>query len=160
MRRDIPVRLTKSETFHAASAGIQRRIEGIFSKTRSDKHGLKGLGWDIDVEGVAAEMAAAKALYLAYTFVLEISDDPAALEGDIAPGIEVRATTHRNGCLIIHPEDKDDSKFILVTGQIPNFKVVGWLQGKEAKQDQWWRTDTGRPAYFVPQTALYSFNRD
>jgi hypothetical protein len=54
----------------------------------------------------------------------------------------------------VHDRDKDDDLFILVTGTAPSFRIAGCIMGRDAKRSEFWRTDTGRPAYFVPQDVL------
>lgn len=74
---------------------------------------------------------------------------------DVGGCIDVRGCLGRSGSLIVHPEDPDDVPFVLVHLDLPHCHLVGWLFGREAKQDKWW-TDkgTGRPAFFVPPGEL------
>ena len=55
------VHLTIGEMHLAAQNGTLRVIESI-SKGLKDRHGFEGPGWDINVEGAAGEIAAAKAI--------------------------------------------------------------------------------------------------
>jgi hypothetical protein len=74
--------------------------------------------WNVHVEGIAAEIAVAKALGIRYR---------PKLNGFKAPDVEhlhVRQTAHRDGSLIIRPGDPDGI-YVLVTGQCPTFTVVG-----------------------------------
>ena len=82
-----------------------------------------------------------------------LAEDPDTLPGDVGE-FQVRHTHRENGCLIVHPADKDDAPFILVTGLLPNYVVHGSILGADAKNLEWWREGDGRPAYFVPQSAL------
>lgn len=150
----IKVELNESEAFHAALCGIGRRLKGIYTETRSDKHGFDGLGWDIDIEGAGAEIAACNALNIPWTHAVKIVADPSILEGDIAPGVEVRHTITHSNSLILHPEDKDDYSYLLVTGRMPIYMVRGWLKARDGKKQQYWRTDVREPAFFVPQRDL------
>lgn len=72
---------------------------------------------------------------------------------DVGGKYEVRGTKYINGHLILNPEDKD-AIYILVVGDGNEFDIVGWIDGKEGKKDEYWRTDTRYPCYFVPQSAL------
>lgn len=36
----------------------------------------------------------------------------------------------------------------------PTFKMVGWILGKEGKQDKYWRDNVPRPCYMVRQEDL------
>jgi len=73
---------------------------------------------------------------------------------DIEGGIGVRWSHHPNASLIIHPEDPDYLKMVLVTGNAPSQMIRGWHPVDESKQTQWWRTDVRYPAFFVPQAVL------
>lgn len=100
------------------------------------------------VLGVCYEMVVAKALHIDY-------DGDIGVVGnyDVGGKYEVRGTKYRNGCLLLHPEDKE-APYILVTGEGKDFNIVGWIMGSEGKKDKYWRTDVRYPCYFVPQDAL------
>jgi hypothetical protein len=104
--------------------------------------------WNVHVEGIAAEIAVAKALGIRYR---------PKLNGFKAPDVEhlhVRQTAHRDGSLIIRPGDPDGI-YVLVTGQCPTFTVMGWIHSSDAKRPQYWRAPDGGPgACFVPQRKL------
>lgn len=131
----------------AARAGVERQLRNL---ARGDAHGFNGDGWGVHVEGAAGELAFATAHGLPW---IDVADDFSTLPGDVGP-FQVRTTARMNGSLIVHERDPDDAPFVLVTGRVPRFVLRGWLYGREAKDSRWWRTDTGRPAYFVPQSAL------
>lgn len=68
---------------------------------------------------------------------------------------EVRGTRYSYGKLLLHPKDRDEQIFILVTGLPPTFCLVGWIKGKDGKNPKFWSDPVGgRPAFFVPQTSL------
>ena len=100
------------------------------------------------IEGIAAEIAVAKALRTPYR---------PNLDGFGAPDVEhlhVRQTAHRDGSLIIRPGDPD-GVYLLAVGQCPVFRIVGWIHSYDAKQPQYWRAPNGGPgAWFVPQRRL------
>jgi hypothetical protein len=147
------VRLDRHEIYQVAFAGIQRQTEALLLG-RQHRHGFKGKGWDIHIEGAAAEYAFSKA---AGWFWKSVAHDPKQLAGDVGKA-QIRSTDRENGSLIVHKDDPNEATFVLVVGQIPEFNIAGWIIGKDAKQNEWWRTDTGRPAYFVPQDALKQLN--
>lgn len=156
------VLLDEGECELAALAGGQRRLRSIRYGLRS-RYGHNGDAWKTDVTGVGAEMAVAKL----------ISGYPSGLgqAGDVGR-IEVRSTEHRRGALILHPADPDDRPFVLVivlgfervAREVMGrrlaviqgrFDVVGWVMGGLGKRDEWWADPQGgRPAWFVPQSAL------
>jgi hypothetical protein len=127
---------------------------GSFMHARALARGLKDRvyesDWNVHVEGIAAEIAVAKALGIRYR---------PKLDGFWAPDVEhlhIRWTVYKDGSLIIRPGDPD-GVYVLVTGQCPTFTVVGWIHSYEAKQPQYWKAPNGGSgAWFVPQRALRS----
>lgn len=147
------VRLDRGEITVAAFVGMMRHVNEMDTP---DKHGLDGaggIGWSLDIEAAAAEMAYAKARNLYWPGLV---DDPKALPGDVGIA-EIRQTANPEGHLLLHDDDHDDRPYVLVIGQTPEFRIVGWIWGRDGKQRHWWRADTGRPAYFIPQGALHEF---
>lgn len=150
------VELNWHEVSLAAGAGCKRYVHAL-AKGRSDTYGFDaahGGGWSIHIEGACAELAVAKATRSYWEPVWADLDD----QRDDVGGWHVRSTPRRNGSLIVHPPDPDDGRFVLVTGAAPRFRIAGWIVGREAKRLEFWRTDTGRPAFFVPQSALQPFS--
>lgn len=114
------------------------------------RYGFKGDAISTHIQAACAEMAAAKALGLYWCGSMASRS-----EVDIGRDVQVRHTEREAGCLIVHGSDDDDHAFVLVTGQIPEFEVVGWIRGRDAKRPEFVREPhPGRPAYFVPQSAL------
>jgi hypothetical protein len=120
---------------------------------------MKGLAaqnpWEricMDVEGAASEYAVAKLLRLPWS-------GNASKGVDIEPNIDVKSTKHESGRLLVTPDAEDDWKFVLVTGAMPTYKVIGWMWGRDAKREEWLTVlDPRRPAcYAVPQDKLKSF---
>jgi len=74
---------------------------------------------------------------------------------DLGP-LEVRATKHPTGRLIIHPRDPDDSPFVLVRlHRYPTLEIVGWCYGHEGKDRSYWKdVGYGRPCFYVPNQKL------
>lgn len=137
------------ELLQAAIVGSQRNVEAL-RHARPTTHGFSGAAWTIHIEGAAAEMAYAKARDV---FWLSVVDDFHALPGDVGR-TQVRSTDRANGCLLLHHEDPDNAAFVLAVGRAPEFDFVGWGIAGDLKRPEFWREDTGRPAFFVPQTAL------
>jgi hypothetical protein len=146
----VAITLDHFEALQACQVGVLRNLEAI-NRGRKHRHGFNGDAWAAHIEGAAAELAVSKYLD---RYWIAVVPDPSLLPGDVGERTQVRCTARANGCLIVHEDDPDDHGFILVVGAMPRFKIVGWLFGREAKHPTFWREDTGRPAYFVPQTAL------
>lgn len=143
------VRLTWPEVSYGAKIGVDRQLANV-RQGNHDGHRFKGDPFDIHIQGSLAELAWAKAHKKYWEpFV----SDPKTLPGDVGH-VQIRSTTRRNGCLIVHESDPDTAPFYLVVADLPDFTIAGWVYGHEAKDRRFWRTDTGRPAFFVPQEHL------
>ena len=145
------VKLTGSELYLAAQVGVARQMEAM-RKGLPDKHGFDGIeGWTVHIEGAAGEVAVAKALGVYWNGSLNTFKSQADVQR-----LEVRTRSKSYYELLIRPDDDSKAVFVLVTGRAPDFEVRGWIQGSEAKKDEWLQTYGGRPpAYFVPHDALH-----
>lgn len=150
MDKQIAIPLSSIEMFNAASVGITRRLSAVkrnrLSKTINPTLDL----WGLDIEAAAAELVVAKWLG---RYWHSIVDEPGTLEGDVGK-YQVRHTKHTNGCLIVYSKDSSDAVFVLVVGAYPDYKVAGWIMGRNAKTHKYWQDNRSTPAYFVPQDAL------
>lgn len=146
------VRLTTEEMRVAANVGIERRLRAI-ARGREHRWEWDGDGvWNVDIHAAASELLVAKLLGRYW-------NDAAApdADGDVGARVQVRWTSRRNGCLLLHKEDSDDHAFFLVVGVLPELTVAGWIMARDGKNDRYWKEDTGRPAYFVPREALTAY---
>ena len=149
------VELSWWEFIQGATAGIYRRVLALQNK-RGDRYGAPALTyWETDIESACAEMALAKALGLYWQSVVT---HPEVLEGDVGSW-QVRWTKRPDGRLILHEADRNDQRYTLIVGQSPVFDIVGWILGKDGKQPQYWFEGDGRPAFFVPRSALHPIMR-
>lgn len=129
--------------------GLMRKLVGR-KRGLAHAHNYQGDDrWSMDIESAASEAAVAKALNLYW------SPGGVRATADVGDLVQVRWSSRPNARLILHNEDTDLQPFVLVTGTVPNFAVVGWILGSEGKQEKYWSDPgTGRPAYFVPQDEL------
>jgi hypothetical protein len=138
----IVVELDEYELAHAAMAGCQRRIASIL-KARPQVYGAgeRKNYWQIDIIGMIAEYAVAKAFDKHWQPATNqrLSDLP----GDVSY-YQVRSTEHRDGHLFIHPQDKD-APFILAIVVERHVLLTGWLTrtegllvGENRSADTWW----------------------
>lgn len=146
--------LSASELLLAAGVGMRRHASHVLRNTK-DLHGAPE-SWDPDVEGACAELAAARALCAYWTASVDHRERHA---GDILTRegpVEVRCGTRPESRLILHPEDPDDRRFVLVVGRAPAFDVVGWILARDGKRPEHWADPTGnnRPAFFTPRATL------
>ncbi len=149
------IRLSWFEVYSAASQGLMRRIEAL--KSGYDRDPVRGAAhaWGIDIEGACAEMAVAKMLNEYWWSI----GGPKRVPCDVGHGREVRQTPHESGRLIVYEKDIDHHVFFLVTGVIPEFRVVGWLVGAEAKKKKFFDKKAAIPAFFVPQRELHPMDK-
>jgi len=145
------VELTPKEMIVAATMGVMRQVENL-KLGRRPAHGAgTSADWQKHIEGCLAEFAAAKALGL-YPAGAATFRAP-----DLGGTLEVRSTQHPRGRLLVHPEDPDGHRYLLVAGENGSYEIAGWISGEDAKRSQWWdEPQKGRPAYCVPQSALRS----
>jgi hypothetical protein len=142
----VQVRLTQAEILSGAQAGLARRLRAI-SKENRPAHGYdNSANWQLDIEGALSEMAVAKALGRYWGGGSDAREDVGR--------VQVRSTPRLDGSLILHPGDPDAAPFVLAVGGEGSYRLAGWILGQDGKRREWWRTDTGRPAFFVPQSAL------
>ena len=153
---DMIVKLTSNDLKLARDVGTKRHRSHDGhpdGKVLSD-------GLAIHIKGAEAELATAKGFNLPWDgkfFDLEKWEDWRENGHDVC-GLEVRSTPHKNGCLLIHDSDKDNSPYVLVlTHERPKFILAGWCFGREGKCQELWRdVGYGRPCYFIPQDMLRS----
>jgi hypothetical protein len=144
----IDVTLEPYEIALAADVGVRRQLAALEAHL-PDAFGFAGAGWSEHVEGAGGELAFAKATKRYWNGSVNTFKN-----GDVGT-VQVRTRRDPKYDLLVRPGDSDDDAFVLVIGTIPKFCVVGWLYGREAKQEKWLRTYGNRPAaYFVPQAAL------
>lgn len=148
----VRVALTTDEMIRFGALGVARCSHAL-EKRRVGAHGFdrNHERWQIDVEGVLAEAAAAKALGLLYEPVVGDLD---TLFGDIAEGLQVRGTKYNTGSLLVHDKDVDDHRAILVTGIYGVYDIRGWIFIREGKRRDLWKEYKNRGAYWVPQDRL------
>jgi len=142
------IELSPAEIQMAAFVGTQRTVQCL-QKGINHRYGAKDTeAWQRSIEGAMGECALAKHLDHFWS-----KGTPGAT--DVGPH-DVRQTHDHSYSLIIHPTDDDNRRFYLVTGILGKYVVRGYLYGKDAKRQEWWRDPTGknRFAYFVPQSAL------
>lgn len=153
------VMLTWAELTMAAHVGVLRRIKAL-QKGRKEPYGAVVDTWGSDIEGAAGELVVARVLDRHWTGALDMGAG-----GDVGP-VQVRTRAAKAGAgdawhaaqhLPVHPEDSDDAPFVMVLGRDREYEVVGWIYGRDAKQEQWWRAVApGRtPSYWVPRSALH-----
>lgn len=144
------MQLTAHEIFHAALVGVTRQIDNLRNH-RLDRYGASTEeGWRLHIEGACGELAVAR------YFDRYWSGNLGNLQAPDVGAFQVRTRPRPDGNLILHPSDADDEEFVLVTGTAPRFELRGWIRGAEGKRQEFWKDPAGgRPAFFVPASALH-----
>ena len=150
------VRLTLSEDqlLRAREVGMERhgmnRGLGV-----AESHGYSGDDGEVSVRGCMAGLGVSVVLGLDwrgfrkdYKGTAEVGDD-----------IVVRSTLAPRGSLILHPEDRNDWKYVLVRLHgLPELEICGWITGKNGKREGKWEDQVSpfkeRPCYLCPAWIL------
>ena len=108
---------------------------------------------DIHLLGAAGEMAVASYLGMKHELYKEVE---AKRGSDDLPGIDVKTRSKLRYDLIIQKSEDPNKKFVLVTIENQQTFLHGWCYGHEGMDALYWADPArGRPAYFVPQSALH-----
>jgi hypothetical protein len=141
------VTINAVEMYIASQVGTMRYIA-----SRQKNFQDRGIAndWDGDCNGAIGELAVAKSLRIYWNPTLNSGKKP-----DVS-GYQVRATTRKNGCLIIRPNDKLEEVYILATFKFPIVRLCGWMWLSEAKIQKFHRPEDnmGPEAYWVHQNDL------
>lgn len=143
--------LSPPEMMQAALVGVMRNVQDL-KLNRKPAYGLQtGREWQINIEGCLGEFAFCKHMGLFWSGAHHF-------RAEDAHGWQIRTASRPDSRLIVHREDCDTHRFVLLTGCNGMYEVRGWLSGAEAKQHAYWCDPAGnRPAYFVPQSVLHKF---
>lgn len=162
--RNVKVSLVEYEALQSGLPGLIRGIRARFrgyknvNNTWTDERFARVPFWEKTIESSFAELAAAKALGTYYAGTLGTFKD----KPDIAPDIEVRLRTPyaKHHDLIVRKTDNPKQKVVLVTGELPNYIVVGWIGVEEAWQHEDWYEERGGmgAVYWVPEDALHDLD--
>jgi hypothetical protein len=76
---------------------------------------------------------------------------------DIPPDIEVRWTRHVNGHLLLCDDDIVTSKYVMVSGALPEYFIHGWILGSDGMKQEYYKRprEDRTPRFMVPQSALH-----
>jgi len=156
MTKGVRIRLSRTEADEAAYVGYDRFHTSAF---RGDRNRMAKLNLTANVGasivGAYGERAFFKFLGRPWEHLVDTFKAP-----DV-PGTryQVRTATKDTGDLVVRENDKDDEVFVLVVPNpsLPEFRIVGWMEGAEAKVPENWKQPNPSlpPAWFVPQAALH-----
>lgn len=136
--------------WRATRIGACRRIVSL-QQGLANKYGYQGNPWDDDIISANSECATGYGLKRRWLEGINTYKAP-----DVEDNIQVRWTAKESNRLIVRPQDHDDHRYVLVTGQIPYFKLWGYMYGSEVKGHDEWRyaANNRPPAWFVDKDNL------
>ena len=142
----IIVALSWPEVLLAANAGIMRRVSAL-RRGRADLYpDASRPMWDRDINGALAEVAVAKWMGVFWSGTVGRVDLP-----DVG-NLQVRSKTQDGDRLVVRPDDDDADIFVSVLVQPPQYRLCGWLYGREAKREEW---VVSHGCYFVRDEFLH-----
>jgi len=154
MSDDVIVTLTVQEMMVGAQVGVMRNMSAITNK-RPDRYGYDDENpWETDIVSSQAELAVCKYLNLYWSGLPRFGVDV----GDI---VDVRCVKSDSRRLILHESDSSDVPWVsvlLVDRKKMDFKLRGWVFGREGKIKDNWKDPTGKDrwAFFVENSELHS----
>lgn len=144
----VEIKLSLAEIQVASMVGVQRQLNYL-KHSKGPVFGERPeTAWQRHIEGALSECALAKHLGVYW-------NNQAWHLPDVGE-VDVRVTSHEQGRLIIHDKDLDNKKYYFLIGVNGHYKVMGWIWGKDGKQQKYWGDPqgTGRPAYFISMADL------
>ena len=141
--------MARAEAFRRQAVN---EAQGLRGRNGGAWKGSKAL--DIHLLGAAGEVAVASYLGLKEHLFKETEAKKGS--DDLPGGIDVKTRSKASYDLIVQRQSDPNRKFVLVTIESQQTLIHGWCYGKDAMQSQFWKDPArGRPAYFVPQSALH-----
>lgn len=136
-----------------AQLGVMWELSAIFGDRGDHAYEHDEVGWKAHIEGAAAEYAVAKFLGIFWEPFCNQPHDRFVRKPDVGP-FQVRNAEKHNYRLTLRQgrdQEKRNVPFILCTGIIPNFRVRGWLYGREVMVDKYWQDPNGKGfAWWAP----------
>ena len=132
-RPDLLIHLTPAELSRCKQAASLRwqlaRASGVVDQRRDSSR----QSYDLDLLGVKAEQAVAKALDLEYTTTLGIDDGADLYAGDVS--IDVKATFYSNGKLLLRSQAQAKAQVFVLVAAVKDEEAVmrlcGWISRRE-----------------------------
>jgi hypothetical protein len=146
---------TPEERRLAMEEGMRRQsvneAKGLRGRNKGPRFGDKAL--EVHLLGAAGEMAVAS--YMGLKEHLYAEREARRGSDDLPGGIDVKTRSKHKYDLLVQRRSDPAKKFVLVTIENQKTLLHGWCYGSEAMDEKYWADPArGRPAYFVPQSAL------
>lgn len=148
----VTIELTKYEMEMACQVAMRRQVDAEYAGMR-DRVNYKTFseGLRVHMLGCMGEVGVAKWMGIYWNG----SSGTFSMLSDLGGGIEVRHRSLDIWDLIIRGQDRDDSTYVLSTGDGRRITIHGAISGKEGKRNEWLRTHGNKSAaFFVPSESL------
>tara|TARA_R100001443_G_scaffold15798_1_gene25563 strand:+ start:1009 stop:1473 length:465 start_codon:yes stop_codon:yes gene_type:complete len=152
------VNLDNGEVLMATMIGLMRNSVSRAAHIQDGKRGNLD-PQTMDIDGMGAEVAFCKHMNLYPDFSLcpqKLTFDCLTKEGN---KVDVKQTHYPEGRLLVAPEkiQSETTHYVLVTGRIPKFKVVGYLEKDDVFEKENLTELYGRKVYAIEQKDLKKF---
>src|SRR5262245_55620050 len=149
-RLAVLVVLNEAEMFLSTQVGDLRQLNAVRRGLRNRSGMPASSSWWATPLGARGECAVAKLLGVYWRPEVGVTDATDVLD------MQVRTRSEHWHELPCHKRDRDDQRFILVTGNGPEFYVHGWQWGRVVKQERNWKLlpGTKQPAFYLPHDEL------
>ena len=111
-------------------------------------------GMAIDLDGAGAELAAAKVLNVCPLLNVARGPDRGFDLSKNGACIQVKHTRYPNGQLLVRDRDRGADLYLLVTGEFPDYDVVGYADSSIFSSDNLANPGGYGPCYMLPQSSL------
>ena len=159
------VKLTQRELMLGSIVGLQRQVECQASSKNGNRSiseyqkrygnpGVKGL-WNNAIEGALGELALAKHLNVYHTGIGGYN------YVDVGEFYEVRTRPEVYQQLFVKKKDNPDKYYVLVQGAYGEYKIRGWICGKEVfSTPSWYHSNGGNTSeqFWVPLEKMHHIN--
>lgn len=145
------IRLTGRQISVGAHVGALRVCQCIRDgSTHVNNKKPSAKDWSDHIESACAEFALAEFLGVSWGGARTIRAP------DVGDDLEVKHSVYANAHLLIQRDQPNETRMVLVTGQLGIYRVRGWLRAGDGKRTELWRDHNGndRPAFWVPQSEL------
>lgn len=147
----VAISLTPHGVRLASEVGRARHAQALADRLTDRSFRSAGRGLDLHVNGAAGEMAACLVIGCRWPSSVGTFKLPDVPEY----GIEVKTRGKRWHDLRLFRDSDPNLRYVLVTGVIPHFRVVGWAIGSQVMLPKYWTDPDGHgAAWFVPQSKL------
>ena len=128
---------------------------GVFDRRRSEEPPE-----DIEINGMGAELAYCKAFNLWPDLTVHVRSGGADMVNHEGQSIDVKATPHVNGWLLVPPYkiDKGVDLYALVTGFMPYYNIIGYATSDEIFNDDNLVDKGYGDTYGLPQEKLHEYD--